>query len=133
MAAPLPPTLSTAELPQHERGASVVPTVASLGTGLARLANRALHIVVALAARTDLDATALIGVAGGVQKVRDGLDQICAACAPPRVSVEDLGVHGSGAQRGGQPNEEVAEHQGEADRVHAPTVALSSAGGESGR
>lgn len=123
-------TLSAADLPQHERGASVVPTVASLGTALARLADRTLRIVVALAARSDLDPTALIGVAGGVRKVRDGLDQICAACAPPR---EPERVDGAGAQRSPQADQEVAEHQGEAGRVHAPTVALSSVGGESGR
>lgn len=124
-------TLVAAELPQHERGASVVPTVASLGTGLAHLANRALRIVVALSARSDLDATALIGVAGGVRKVRDGLDQICAACAPPRVSVEDLGVHGAGAERSPQADQEVAEHQGESGAVHGPTVAPRALAAES--
>lgn len=123
-------TLSAAELPQHERGASVVPTVATLGTALARLADRTVRIAVALVGRTDLDPTALIGVAGGIAKVREGLDQICAACAPPR---ELEGVDGAGAQRGPQADQEVAEHQGEASRVHAPTVALSAAVGESGR
>lgn len=118
------PTLSAAELPQHERGASVVPTVATLGTSLARLADRTLRIVVALAARSDLDATALIGVAGGVRKVRDGLDQICAACAPPR---EPERVDGAGAQRSPQADQEVAEHQGEAGEVHGPSVGRSAA------
>jgi hypothetical protein len=81
-------TLSTAELPRPERGASVVPTAPRIAARLARLADRALAVGFALAARHDLDATALLGVAGGVDKVRAGLDQIAAACAPPRAPAE---------------------------------------------
>jgi len=106
-------TLTAAELPQPERGVSVVQPVAVLGPRLAHLAARALRIVVALAGRTDLDAAALIGVESGVQKVRDGLDQICAACAPPR---ELEGVDGGGdllarEQRGQGHEQAGGEHQ----------------------
>lgn len=70
-------TLTAAELPQHERGTSAVPSRARI---LARVADYE-RVLRALGDRlpTNLDDTALIGVARGLDAVADALSQVSAA------------------------------------------------------
>ena len=70
-------TLTNAELPQHERGASAVPSRARI---LARLADYE-RVLRAIGTRlpADLDDAGLIGVARGLDAVGEGLSQTSAA------------------------------------------------------